>query len=86
MMGASFSFFTAGEAVKATDWSGAKPTVRSSWYLVTSLADVQVWPPFHDDHDLENTLKLVALLPIRWQLYLDKKTKFGPERKLFWDG
>jgi hypothetical protein len=25
MMGASFSFFTAAEAVKATDWSVAKP-------------------------------------------------------------
>ena len=25
-------------------------------------------------------------LPLRWQLYLDKKTKFGPERKLFGKG
>ena len=71
MMGASFSFFTAAEAVKATDWSVAKP-----------LLDQLMWHWWFGEHCEASGS---PPLPLRWQLYLDKKTKFGPERKLFWD-
>lgn len=77
MMGASFSFFTA-EAVKATDWSVAKPLLDQLMWHCASLAAFAKLRWFGEHCEASGS----PPLPLRWQLYLDKKTKFGPERKL----
>ena len=83
MMGASFSFFTAAEAVKATDWSVAKPLLdQLMWHWCASLAAFAKLRWFGEHCEASGS----PPLPLRWQLYLDKKTKFGPQRKLLWEG